>query len=271
MPSPFPNMDPYLEGPEWPTFHGRFNFEMADRLTALLRPHYSVRAEQRVYLDDEEGDEERVRIPDSVVFRSLRNDSSGGGTAVAGVATPAICFTPQPLLRKERYLVIRHLPDREAVTIIETLSPANKRLGGTGRRHYLGKRDEILDGPTHLVEIDLLRGGGRMPLGGAVPDADHLVVVSREYDRPRCEVYANRLRDPLPRIPIPLKRGDDDAPLDLQATVAEVYDRVGFDLTLDYSAEPPVPFSPDQREWARSLPGVTFGASDGPQSLSEPA
>ncbi len=34
MPSPFPGMDPYLEGPEWLTFHGAFNFQMADVLTA---------------------------------------------------------------------------------------------------------------------------------------------------------------------------------------------------------------------------------------------
>ena len=47
----------------------------------------------------------------------------------------------------------------EVVTVLETLSPANKRPGGDGRREYLKKREEVLQSPSHLVEIDLLRGG----------------------------------------------------------------------------------------------------------------
>ena len=226
---------------------------MADVLTARLRPKYAVRAEQRIYLDDDEDSDTFNRVPDNLVFREPTGEErTDTAVATAVAAKPAICTTPMPLRRMERYLEIRHLPDREVVTVIETLSPANKRANGAGRRHYLRKRDELLDGPAHLVEIDLLRGGERMPLGGAVPEMDHCVVVSRATDRPRCEVYANLLPDPLPRIPIPLRDDDPDATLDLQAALAEVYDRVGFDLTLNYAAAPTVPFSPDRRGWAEA-------------------
>ena len=42
--------------------------------------------------------------------------------------------------------------------MIELLSPANK-TPGPDREQYLAKRMELLNGPVHLVEIDLLRGG----------------------------------------------------------------------------------------------------------------
>ena len=49
--------------------------------------------------------------------------------------------------------------------MVELLSPANKQAG-PDREQYLAKRMEILNGPVHLVEIDLLRGGSPMPADG---------------------------------------------------------------------------------------------------------
>jgi hypothetical protein len=47
--------------------------------------------------------------------------------------------------------------------------------------------------------------------------ADYYAIVSRSYKRPIAEVYAWTIRQPLPTIPIPLKRGEPDVMLDLQA------------------------------------------------------
>ena len=51
---------------------------------------------------------------------------------------------------------------------IELLSPSNKRVGG-GREEYLERRDKYLNGDVHLIEIDLLRRGTRLPMRGALP------------------------------------------------------------------------------------------------------
>ena len=58
------------------------------------------------------------------------------------------------------YVEIRDRRDRELVTVVELLSPANKHPG-PDREQYLAKRMELLNGPVHLVEIDLLRGALR--------------------------------------------------------------------------------------------------------------
>ena len=61
MPSPFPEMDPYLENPY--TFSD-FQHEMISSIRAelnrALRPKYVVRIEERVYISDECDPENRV-------------------------------------------------------------------------------------------------------------------------------------------------------------------------------------------------------------------
>jgi len=55
------------------------------------------------------------------------------------------------------FVEIRDRRDRELVTVVELLRPANKHPG-PDREQYLAKRMALLSGPVHLVEIDLLRG-----------------------------------------------------------------------------------------------------------------
>jgi uncharacterized protein DUF4058 len=43
MPSPFPGMDPYLEGSEWSSVHVALSAEMARQLAPKVRPKYIVR------------------------------------------------------------------------------------------------------------------------------------------------------------------------------------------------------------------------------------
>ena len=56
------------------------------------------------------------------------------------------------------YLIIRRRDNEETVTVIELLSPTNKS-SRDGRAEYLAKRNLLLRGRAHLVELDLLRGG----------------------------------------------------------------------------------------------------------------
>jgi hypothetical protein len=151
------------------------------------------------------------------------------------------------------YLLIRLRETMEVVTVLETLSPANKRADGDGRREYLDKREEVLQSRAHLVELDLLRGGVRLPTTTPLPEGDYYAIVSRRQRRPKAAVYAWTVRDRLPTIPVPLKAGDPDVPLDLQAAFNTVYDRARYDLSLDYEDRLEPPLSAANAEWSRRL------------------
>jgi hypothetical protein len=151
---------------------------------------------------------------------------------------------------RESFLLIREQETLEVITVLELLSPNNKRKGSKGRRKYLSNRKNVLQSESHLVELDLLRGGERLPLLGPVPDGDYYAVVSRERRRPTVDVYAWTLQHRLPVLPIPLKPGDADVPLDLQAAFNIVYDRVRYQRTLHYGTELVPPLSAAESEWA---------------------
>ena len=63
------------------------------------------------------------------------------------------------------------------MTVIEILSPTNKF--GSGRTEYIEKRNEWIRQPIHLVEIDLLLVGQRLPMQRPLPRADYFAFVSR--------------------------------------------------------------------------------------------
>jgi hypothetical protein len=112
--------------------------------------------------------------------------------------------------------------------------------------------DLVLESSTHLVEIDLNRGGARVP-GATGVAGDYLVHVSRVEERPSGALWAWGVRDPLPTIPIPLRRGEPDATLELGALLAAVYDEAGYDLILDYDQPAEPPLSAAEQRWARGL------------------
>lgn len=58
------------------------------------------------------------------------------------------------------------------------------------------------------------------------------------------------LQDTLPTIPVPLREGDPDAVLELQAVLNAIYDEAGYDLSIDYTQSPPPPaLSDTDTEW----------------------
>jgi hypothetical protein len=151
------------------------------------------------------------------------------------------------------FLEIRDRLDREVVTVIELLSPSNKRPG-PDREQYLAKRREILRSPSNLVEIDLLRGWAPMPEGGR-PEGDYSVLVSRAVRRPVAAFWPIRLRDRLPLIPIPLKPDDPEGRVDLQDVLHHAYDGPGYENFI-YQEPPEPPLSAEDAEWAsRFVPG----------------
>lgn len=49
------------------------------------------------------------------------------------------------------------------------------------------------------------------------------------------------LQNTLPTIPVPLREGEIDAVLELQAALNTIYDEAGYDLSIDYTQPPPPP------------------------------
>jgi hypothetical protein len=151
---------------------------------------------------------------------------------------------------RHSYLSIRDREGDEAITIIELLSPSNKNLGAD-RTDYLKKRREFFAAGLHLVEIDLLRGGPRLPLID-IPTCDYLVAVSRANERPRVGLWPIGIREALPKIPIPLRGPDPDASLDLQEILNRVYDSARYEPLL-YRQSPQPALNPADAAWAESI------------------
>ncbi len=256
MPSPFPGMDPFIEDQVWDDFHLDLISATRSSLIPQVRPRYVVRVDRYVYVDDA-SDEELQRIrPDAFVLEADREDfatQGAGGTATAVAVAPVVLTLPMPEARRIAYLTVRERGTGELVTVIEILSPVNKRPSSEGRREYLRKRAAVIKSSAHLVELDLLRQGERLPTIESLPPADYYAFVSREQRRPRVEVYPWFLRHPLPTFPVPLRDNDPDAKLDLQALFTVVYDRAGYDYSLDYRSPIEPPLSEEDAVWVQEV------------------
>ncbi|MGK7873330.1 MAG: DUF4058 family protein [Xenococcaceae cyanobacterium] len=255
MSSPFPGMDPYLENPDlWPEVHSRLIVAIADAIAPSVRPKYRVAIEKRTYLTNA-SDSVAVEIPDVAVLskRSTINQTASTVTVTMPTQDEAVTVrVPIPEIAKEGYLEIKEVATGSVVTVIEVLSPSNKRAG-KGREAYEEKRQEVFASPTNLVEIDLLRGGVVMPVLGEVPQTDYRILVYRRRRRPFAQLYAFNVRDEIPKFLLPLRSEDVEPEVDLQNLIVGVYDRAGFDSAVDYRTEPVPGFKPKDRNWADAL------------------
>lgn len=252
MPSPFPGMDPYLEGSLWTSVHTQLAVEIQRQLMPLLRPRYVALTNERFVIAtvEDESDEQRANIyPDVSVSADMLRPARNGG--VLAISAPLHLATVMPEVIAQITVEIRDVSERRLVTDIEILSPANKR--GDGRIEYLARRQRLLLSPAHLMEIDLLRAGQRVPMRQPLPSVPYFVFLSRAEKRPSTDVWPIRLSMPLPTVAVPLLAGDADVPLDLQLAMSNVYDLAGYDLAVDYSGTPEWPLGSDDAVWAEGL------------------
>jgi Protein of unknown function (DUF4058) len=217
MPSPFPGMNPYFEQEAfWPDFHQAFCSHLREVLVPQVRPEFFVRLEEHLYIHELTVNERRL------VGRNIDEERSS-------------------------FLEVRDSKDRSLVAVIELLSPSNKKPG-PDREAFLAKRRQLLASSVHYVEIDLLRGGPRMPIDG-LPDCDYCVLVSRYEERPEVGTWAIRLREPLPVVHVPLRAPRAHAQIDLQAALHHLYDAAGYQDFI-YSGRPSPRLHPQDDAWA---------------------
>lgn len=171
-------------------------------------------------------------------------------TAVQVLNPPVILPLPRLQPYTQVHLEIRTADTREVVTVLEILSPTNKDPH-TGRDAYLGRRAQLLQTPTHLIELDLLRSGARLPMGRPLPPADYSVFLSRATRRPECDLWPLTLQDRLPCIPVPLLPDASEPCLDLQGVFDLAYANATLGGRVDYRGAPESPLPPAEAAWAR--------------------
>src|SRR4051794_2812519 len=250
MPSPFPGMNPYFEqAASWQDFHTEFLSALRRQLAPRIAPSYIVQLEEHVYIHDLPP-EPRRSVGRSDLSVTRVEAATPGRQGLGLLEAPAEVHLPVQDVERVPYLEIRDRRGRELVTVIELLSPSNKR-SGADREQYLTKRRELLRSPAHLVEIDLLRGWTPMPAEDR-PAGDYSVLVSRAERRPAADFWPIRLRDRLPEIPIPLREPDEAARVDLQDVLHRAYDGPGYENFI-YASPPEPLLSAEDAEWARQF------------------
>jgi hypothetical protein len=258
MPSPFPGMDPYLEGYLWPDVHNALANKIRQLLAPRLRPRYAVRLEIYVVEDTAPETEIGIMYPDVEIMlsgppRAPAHDMPPAAAAAPLGGTPAAITIPvlEPVAVRVPTVEIRDVASNQLVACIEILSPVNKRESGLVA--YRQKRQRLYHAGVHLIEIDLLRRGTRALAHPRVPDSAYLIALTRAQSG-ATQLWPLSLRDPLPDVPIPLREPDPDSLLELGTALASIYDEAGYDLSIDYAQSPPPPsLSEADAAWARQL------------------
>lgn len=249
MMSPFPGMDPYIEASGlWEDFHENLIGEIGRALAESVPESYVVRIGERAYVvltSLEDGAADRKHVTQADVAITLAPDRSAGnrGASTAVVEKTDTVAEEAPIemralvdveFRESFVEIIELHPVRRLVTTVEVLSPSNKAFETSGWSRYCRKRQAHLEGNANLVEIDLLRGGRRMPMEDEWPSSPYYLLVCRKQKAPLCTVWPAHFVKPLPKIVIPLAPPDPDVPLNLQGMINSIYDRSRYAVDIDY-------------------------------------
>jgi Protein of unknown function (DUF4058) len=265
MKSPFPGMDPYIEACGlWEGFHSHLIEAVYRQVAPLLPRGYTADTATRSYVVvvESEGKDEKLAKADVTVTQregEKKTRKKKGGLAVVESAESEDSVPMQAFIAEEfkesSVEIYADLEDRVLVTCIEVLSPSNKRKGTVGCQVYERKRQALLLGEANFIEIDLLRGGTRMPMITPWPDSPYTLLVSRSSRAPRCRAWRSYFHRPLPVIPVPLLSPDPDLRLDLQPLLEEIYSLARYDERIHYAAPLAPPLSEADAVCVRELLG----------------
>jgi hypothetical protein len=250
MKSPFPGMDPYLEG-RWSDVHTRLATYTTDILNPRLPRGLIARTEERVGIEAGSGEWLLVR-PDVGISRTPGIEDHGG-TVTESLATFKLVALAEPLM--ERFVEIITGAGRKLVTVIEFISPTNK---AGGREDFVEKRASLLSGGVNFVEIDLTRAGDWRKLllpqrcpAEAVSTYRYTTRIPQESSVAYLQPIS--LRHPLPIVPIPLREGESPIDLPLQELIEQVYAKGKYDEEDLYAQSLDPALDEADAAWVRSL------------------
>lgn len=255
MKSPFPGMDPYLEG-HWHDVHASLAVYSRNQLRVQMPAGLVVRVEE--YMSISEEDQQKNYSPDVRIHERMNDtptqSSPSGSVAIADPLV--IPMETEPItLRSVR--VLDTTSGERVVTAIEFLSPANK-VGRVGRKQYKQKRDEIIDAAANLVEIDLIRQGGYILAihEESLPNeyrGPYRICVMRHGKRHQAELYRATFKERLPLIRVPLRENDPDAILDVQELIDRAYEEGQYGQTIDYRSNARPPLLGEDADWVDKM------------------
>lgn len=238
MASPFPGMDPYIEECElWGDFHSHLIALIKSTLAEHLPQRYVVRGDYRTY-NAVYRTREEVPDPHLIPCWSARDRNPIAMTAVI------VDEHREPFVN-----IIEVGPEKRIVTRIEVLRPANKRKNSASWELYTRTWEDLLLARVNLVEIDLLRGGERMPMLDAWPDCPYTLLVARAHRADHCQVWKGDFRTRLPIIPVPLSSPDADLALDLQPLIEAIYQVSRYAQSIDYTRPLTLPLKDEDAAW----------------------
>lgn len=230
-------MDPFLEVPPyWSDFSPAFLSAIRNQLLSILLPRYDVRLEEYLLLEHDVLPPHRVK-PDVVLSANEKSELRGlqmllGNRTVSMLEAAYPDFDPVT----QRRLVLTHRASGKVVTVMELLSPINKTRGKDGLDAYERKREELLTTSCHLIELDLLRAGERIPIKGNMPPGDYFAYIGRWERRPRCQIIGWHWQSVLPSVPVPLLPEDGEVQLNLATAFRDAYEPAYYDQRLPYDA-----------------------------------
>ncbi len=252
MQSPFPGMDPYLEGHLWPDVHHSLAYLIKAQLAPRVGPAYMVHTRNYMVEDTAPGEDIGIMYPDVEVLHH-------SGSVRESDAAPAVEITPETIILPGIKPVEVHIPVVEIrdakhnkfITAIEILSPVNKRKPGL--QPYREKRLRLHDAGVHLIEIDLIRRGERPLVHPLIPNKHYMVNLIRAGTN-KTQIWAMNVDELLPVIPVPLQHPDADTWLDLGQALKDLYDQRALHKSINYQETPPPPaFTKEEQAWMETV------------------
>ncbi|MBI3363100.1 MAG: DUF4058 family protein, partial [Chloroflexi bacterium] len=133
MPHPFPGMNPWLERPGlWQDVHDSLIVAIRDALSPAVLPKYYIAIQERAVitaLTEDDGDRV-VGKPDVAAVLSDEGVALRASAAMAvALAEPIEVSVPYDDQIAETYLEVYEAAAQRLVTVVEILSPTNKRPG----------------------------------------------------------------------------------------------------------------------------------------------
>lgn len=248
---PFSGMDPFLEGAKWPDVHHKLMTIFSELITPLISPKYFASVETYTVEDDATNSESGIIYPDIAILQTKISEPTiayAAASAQKPTITPASVTIPKLTTVTIRIpqIEIRDVEKNKLITVIEILSPVNKR--NPGLIPYRKKRQQLYQSGIHLLEIDLLRRGTRPFKHALINASDYCVQLVKGGGE--TAVWSFNVTDLLPIVPVPLLPADEAIPLDLRAALQLVYQRSYYQNSIDYTKIPPIPsFSSEVLIW----------------------
>lgn len=255
-------MDPYLED-HWPSVRGQLVVFAAEALSEALPADLVAAPQERVVIDMEGTGGAQTQLsmePDVTATASGQDVDTDDARATAVLAPVRLRIERQP--RRQTFLEVRQVSGGRLVSVIEFLSPSNKR--GPDRRRYLRNREALFTRSVNVVEVDLnRRGNWRLllrPLGhvrpARLPESPYRALTFRPRSLgDEIDGWLNpmSLREPLPSVEVPLRGNAERVSLALQPLVDRAYRLGRFGRRIDYARPPEPPLAGDDAAWAAGV------------------